>query len=290
MNATTSTAASVDEEHSITVLADDVRLRYHTTTDANRRRLSRLFQRKRTSYLALRGISLVARKGEFIGIVGRNGSGKSSLLRVLAGLEPPTSGAVATSSTPQLLGVNAALMPNLSGEENIRLGLLALGLTPEEAKSRRDRIVQLADIGEAIFMPMRTYSSGMSARLRFAISVAAEPEILMIDEALATGDAAFMERSRQAMNQMLDRAGTVFLVNHAAQTIEKMCTRAVWLEQGEVVADGPAVEIARMYRWFAHNLAKGKEETAAKILRDSQQSLDERREAMRRDAHLLTRE
>lgn len=290
MNATTNTPAPMDAEHSITVLADDVRLRYHTTTDANRRRLSRLFQRKRTSYLALRGISLVARKGEFIGIVGRNGSGKSSLLRVLAGLEPPTSGAVATSSTPQLLGVNAALMPNLSGEENIRLGLLALGLTPEEAESRRDRIVELADIGEAIFMPMRTYSSGMGARLRFAISVAAEPEILMIDEALATGDAAFMERSRRAMNQMLDRAGTVFLVNHAAQTIEKMCTRAVWLEQGEVVADGPAVEIARMYRWFAHNLAKGKEETAAKILRDSQQSLDERRAAMRRDAHLLTRE
>lgn len=290
MNVKPNDSAPLDEEHSITVLADDVRLRYHTTTGGNRGRLSRLLRRTRTSYLALRGVSLVARKGEFIGIVGRNGSGKSSLLRVLAGLEPPTSGAVATSSTPQLLGVNAALMPNLSGEENIRLGLLALGLTPAEAASRRDRIVQLADIGEAIFMPMRTYSSGMSARLRFAISVAAEPEILMIDEALATGDAAFMERSRQAMNQMLDRAGTVFLVNHAAQTIEKMCTRAIWLEQGEVVADGPAVEIARMYRWFAHNLAQGKEEIAAKVLRDSQQTLDERRAAIRKDAHLLTRE
>lgn len=276
------------QDSRITVLADDLRLRYQTTARQSRSRF-RLRKKHDMSFLALRGVSLAAREGEFIGIVGRNGSGKSTLLRVLAGLEPPTSGTVVTSAKPQLLGVSAALIPDLSGEENIRLGLLAMGLTPAEAEARKDRIIALADIGDAIRMPMRTYSSGMGARLRFAISVASDPEILMIDEALSTGDAAFQERSRKAMDSMIERAGTVFLVSHAAQTIETMCTRAIWLDTGRMIADGPAEEVARAYRWYAHNLAQGKTEKAAGLLRDAAQSLEERRRQIRTDAHLLTR-
>ncbi|MDJ1370953.1 ABC transporter ATP-binding protein [Gulosibacter molinativorax] len=237
--------------------------------------------RQKSSFLALRGISFAAREGEFIGLIGRNGSGKSSLLRVLAGTEPPTKGLVVTSSKPQLLGVSAALMPDLSGDENIQLGLLAMGMTPAQARERRKSVIELADIGESIRRPMRTYSSGMGARLRFAISVAAEPQILMIDEALATGDASFLERSKQAMNRMLQKTGTVFLVSHAAQTVEEMCSRAIWLDTGKIVADGPAVEVARSYRWYAHNLAQGKTETAAKLLRNATQSLEERRANLR---------
>lgn len=275
---------------SITVLADDVHMTYDVMADKRARKGRRsIGGRQKMRFRALRGVSLAAREGEFIGLVGRNGSGKSTLLRVLAGLEPPTTGTVVTSAKPQLLGVSAALMPDLSGEENIRLGLLAMGLSPGDVLDRRNRIAELSGLGDALRMPMRTYSSGMGARLRFAISVAADPDILMIDEALSTGDASFMERSRRAMERMIDTAGTVFLVSHAAQTIEELCTRAIWIDQGEIIADGPAVDIARAYRWYAHNLAQDKVDKAAGLLNDARQSLEDRRKAIRADARLLRR-
>ena len=222
--------------------------------------------RKRQSVPAVRGVSLIVREGEMVGLVGLNGSGKSSLLRVLAGSEPATSGYVFASSQPQLLGVSAALVPDLSGIDNIWLGTLAMGMDPDQAHDAKDKIIELAGIGHAIRQPMRTYSSGMAARLRFAISVAAQPEILMIDEALATGGAAFHKRSEDAMHELLDRSGTVFLVSHAAKTIEDLCTRAIWLHKGAVVADGNATEVAQLYRFFAHSLAQGNNESADKAL------------------------
>src|SRR5690625_1359326 len=184
-----------------------------------------------------------------------------------------------TSANPVLLGVNAALIPDLTGAENVKLGALAMGLSPQQADEIFDEAVELSALGDAIDLPMRTYSSGMGSRLKFAISLAADPSILMIDEALATGDATFAERSKRAMDGMLEKAGTVFLVNHAAQTIENMCSRAIWLERGQVVLDGDAVEVARKYRWFAHNLAQGEEEKAAGLLRDAMQEGEEQRRA-----------
>ncbi|MGY5766400.1 ABC transporter ATP-binding protein [Brachybacterium sp. DNPG3] len=221
------------------------------------------------SVSALRGIDFQVRSGEFVGIIGRNGSGKSTLLRTLAGVETPTSGVVLTSARPQLLGVNAAMIPELSGAENIKLGFLAMGLSPAEADEKFGAAAELSALGETIYLPMRTYSSGMGARLKFAVSVMAEPKILMIDEALSTGDATFSERSAKKMDDMLADAGTVFMVNHAAQTIENMCSRAIWMERGRVVLDGDAVEVARKYRWFAHNLAQGNDAKAHSLLRDA---------------------
>lgn len=215
---------------------------------------------------ALAGVSLVARRGESVGIIGTNGSGKSTLLRMVAGLEVPTVGDVVARSTPVLLGVNAALVPQMSGEQNVRLGCLALGLTPDETDAALPGVIELAGIGKSIYLPMRSYSSGMGARLRFAIAAAARPDILLIDEALSTGDAAFKERSKDRMDQMLADAGTVFLVSHAAQTIEEMCTRAIWLHRGRLVLDGPAEETARRYRWWAWNVAKGEHEVARRLL------------------------
>ncbi|MGO1226993.1 MAG: ABC transporter ATP-binding protein [Brachybacterium sp.] len=260
------------EDSALTVVADNLRVRYKVMrTDRAPRKdvLSRLRRKQLVSVAALRGVSFTARSGEFIGIIGRNGSGKSTLLRVLAGLEPPSSGFVLTSENPMLLGVNAALIPDLTGAQNVKLGALAMGLTPQQADDVFDEVVELSALGDAIDLPMRTYSSGMGSRLKFAISLAANPSILMIDEALATGDATFAERSKRAMDSMLEKAGTVFLVNHAAQTIESMCSRAIWMERGQVVLDGDAVEVARKYRWFAHNIAQGDEEKAAGLLRDA---------------------
>lgn len=270
----------------LTVVAEDLRVRYRTqrTSDGRDRRSSRLRRRSTISVPALSGVSLTARSGEFIGIIGRNGSGKSTLLRVLAGLEAPTSGHVLTSSRPMLLGVSAALIPELTGAQNARLGALAMGLTPGQADAAFEFVLELSALDDAIFHPMRTYSSGMEARLKFAISLAADPTILMIDEALSTGDATFMERSRRAMDDLLSRAGTVFLVNHAAQTIETMCSRAVWMEQGRVVLDGDAAEVARRYRWFAHNLAQGEGDKARGLLREAMLEGEWNRRAMRRAA------
>lgn len=239
-----------------TVIADDVWLRYRVREDKAIGSRALLPTRNKT-VTAVRGISLVAHEGEAIGLVGLNGSGKSSLLRMLAGVEPPSEGTVLTTSTPRLLGVGAALIPQLSGQENIKLGALAMGLTPEQAEGVRPGIEELAGLGDRIRLPMNTYSSGMGARLRFAISMAASPEILMIDEALATGDASFLQRTQKAMRQLLSEAGTVFLVSHAAKTIERICTRAVWLHEGRVVADGDAEGVMKEYTMFAHNLSVG---------------------------------
>lgn len=258
------------ESSPVTVVAHDVRMRYRAMrTDRTPRTglLGKVTRRQMVNVAALRGVSFTARSGEFVGIIGRNGSGKSTLLRALAGLEAPSSGTVLTTARPVLLGVSAALIPELTGAQNVKLGALAMGLTPTRAEEVFEQVVELSALGEAIDLPMKTYSSGMGSRLKFAISLAADPSILMIDEALATGDATFAERSKNAMDKLLENAGTVFLVNHAAQTIENMCSRAIWMERGRVVLDGDAVEVARKYRWFAHNLAQGDEEKAAGLLR-----------------------
>lgn len=196
---------------------------------------------------AVRGVSFVAREGDAIALIGRNGSGKSTLLRAIAGLLPAESGAVYTSGRPSLLGVNAALMRDLSGERNILLGCMAMGMTREQAVARRDWIVEFADLGEFISLPMTAYSSGMAARLRFAIAASMGHEILMIDEALATGDAEFRRRSEKRIMQLRDEAGTVFLVSHSLGVVRMTCNRAIWLEKGQVVMDGEANSVVDAY-------------------------------------------
>ncbi|WP_277209342.1 ABC transporter ATP-binding protein [Isoptericola croceus] len=267
----------VDPFAHATVAVQDVHVRYRvpSTDAAERRRRTNPVARATRAVLgndpkvvvrALSGISFVARSGEQVGIVGQNGSGKSTLLRIIAGLENPAKGRVLAESTPVLIGVNAALVPDLSGEQNIRLGCLAMGLSPEQAQAAVPEVKELAGLGKSIYLPMKTYSSGMGARLRFAIATAANPHILLIDEALATGDAAFKERSEARMQGLRQSAGTVFLVSHAAQTIEESCTRAIWLNHGRLVLDGPAEDVALRYRKWAWAIAKDKPEEARTIL------------------------
>jgi teichoic acid transport system ATP-binding protein len=145
-------------------------------------------------------------------------------------------------------------MPQLSGERNIMIGGLALGLTPKQVEERFDDVVEFAGIGDFVYMPMRTYSSGMGARLRFAISSSAQPDILMIDEALATGDAAFKAKSKARIEQVRENAGTVFLVSHSISTIEAMCNRVLWIHEGQLVMDGPTHEVTEEYKKFIRQL------------------------------------
>jgi teichoic acid transport system ATP-binding protein len=197
---------------------------------------------------AVRGVSLVARRGEAIGVLGANGAGKSSLLRAVAGLHPPDRGRVWAGGRPALLGVDPGLVKDLSGERNIVLGCLAMGMTAAEVRARYDGIAEFADLGDALDRPLGTYSTGMVQRLRFAVTTAAEHDVLLVDEALATGDAAFRRRSARRMAELRARAGAVFLVSHSLPAILESCGRAVWLEDGRLRADGPAEEVVAAYQ------------------------------------------
>lgn len=196
---------------------------------------------------AVKDVSFVAYRGESIGIIGANGSGKSTLLRSIAGLVPPSRGRIWLGGRSSLLGVNAALMPNLSGRRNIWIGAQALGLTRREVRERFDEIADFADIGDFLDLPMSSYSSGMGARLRFAISTAVVPDILIVDEALATGDAEFKARAQERIDAIQQHAGTVFMVSHNAEAIKRGCERAIWLDDGRVVMDGPSESVVDAY-------------------------------------------
>ena len=201
---------------------------------------------------AVKNVSFTVYQGETIGIIGTNGSGKSSLLRSVAGLTQPTNGAVYASARPVLLGVGAVLMPSLSGEKNIMLGGLAMGYSKKETAELAPAITEFAGLEEFIDLPMRTYSSGMSARLRFAIAASRNHDILIIDEALSVGDQQFRKRSEARMREMRDTAGTVFLVSHSIKSILDTCSRVIWLEKGVLKVDGDPLE-----DWQAYNRSTG---------------------------------
>ena len=202
---------------------------------------------------AIKGVSFVAYKGEAIGLIGTNGSGKSTLLRAIAGLLPVEKGAIYAAGQPSLLGVNAALMNDLPGERNVVLGCLAMGMSPAQVKSQVRDIIDFSGInerGDFSSLPMRTYSSGMAARLRFSIAAAKKHDVLLIDEALATGDAKFRRRSEQRVRDLRAEAGTVFLVSHSEQSIRDTCERSIWLESGLIRADGPTEDVLKEYEAY----------------------------------------
>jgi teichoic acid transport system ATP-binding protein len=207
--------------------------------------LWRMLRRRRRPSIrevhAIRGVSFVAYRGDAVGVIGRNGSGKSTLLRAIAGLLPPEKGAVYTNGHGALLGVNAALLDDLTGDRNVVLGCLAMGMTREQTKASYPSIAAFSGVGEFINLPMRTYSSGMASRLRFAIASAKAHDILLVDEALATGDAEFRKKSHQRIDELRAQAGTVFLVAHNLWEIEETCNRVIWLEKGKIVQAGDDV-------------------------------------------------
>ena len=247
------TTSPPPDEPRPTVIVDDLHVAYTvyaTGRPANEatKLLRRATSMRRARKIhALRGVTFTAHEGEAIGVIGHNGSGKSTLLRAIAGLTPADQGSIYADSDPTLLGVNAALINELSGERNVVLGGLALGMTPEEVRDKYDDIVDFAGIGEFIELPMRTYSSGMGARLRFAIAASATHRILLVDEALAVGDAQFQKRSQQRINELRAEAGTVFLVSHSLRVIKDTCQRSLWIDHGLLRMDGPSDEVIAAY-------------------------------------------
>jgi teichoic acid transport system ATP-binding protein len=235
------------------VIIDDVHIVYKVYASGKRATgaaaKNGLFSKKTNlrSVHAVKGVSFTVYQGDTIGIIGSNGSGKSSLMRALAGLTPIDQGAIYSYARPTLLGVGAALLPNLSGEKNIMLGGMAMGFAKKDMEQSIDKIAEFAGLEEFIDLPMRTYSSGMAARLRFSIAAHRNHDILIIDEALAVGDLEFRKRSEARMREMRDSAGTVFLVSHSMKSIADTCNRVIWIEKGELKMDGKPEKVIAAY-------------------------------------------
>lgn len=239
-----------------TIVVDNVVKTYAISRGGSEDLKNSRMLRGRQKVEALKGVSMVVSPGESVGIMGLNGSGKSTLLRLISGGEEPTTGRILVKSRPTLMGVAPALQRDLTGEQNIYLGCLALGMSPAEAREQIGIIAEWTELGEAIHRPMGTYSSGMGARLNFAISTSVNPEILLVDEALSTGDAAFGAKAEQRIGEVIDKAGNLLLVSHDIGTIEKLCDRAVWIHKGEVIEDGPMEDISPLYHEWARLLGK----------------------------------
>jgi len=205
-------------------------------------------RRVATRVRAVQGVSLSCHRGEIVGVLGKNGSGKSSLLQALAGSLPPTTGVVLASSQPTLLGVGSALNRTLSGRRNIVIGLLALGFSRTDAHAQSDAIIEFAGLSDAIERPLKTYSTGMRARLQFAIATAIRPDILLIDEILSVGDNEFKQRSNERIRDLQGKSGCVVIVSHNISELEYTCTRLVWLHEGRIRAVGSSQEVADEYR------------------------------------------
>lgn len=214
-----------------------------------RRSIGRLRHREKETLVALDEVSMTIDKGEAVGVIGANGAGKSTLLKVMAKTLKPTSGTVNVyGKTSSLLSLGLGMNHELSGRRNVYLGGLASGLRKAEIDAKFDDIVAYADIGTAIDRPVKTYSSGMFARLAFAVAMAIKPNILLLDEVLAVGDEAFREKSMQTMRDLLDDAGTIVFVSHTLPTIEEFCDRVMWLDRGLIRAMGDSEAVVEEYR------------------------------------------
>ena len=200
-------------------------------------------------FWALKNISVSIKKGDSLGVVGLNGSGKSTLLKLVAGVLKPTKGKVITNGQiSPLIELGAGFDPDLSARENVFLNGAILGYSKAYIAERLEEIIEFSEIQEFIDVPIKNFSSGMTARLGFAIATMNIPEILIIDEILAVGDFKFQEKSFKRMETLLSKGATVMFVSHSDQQIRQICNRAIWLRNGELVMEGPSDEVCNAYK------------------------------------------
>jgi ABC-type polysaccharide/polyol phosphate transport system ATPase subunit len=243
-------------EHSLAVSVKDLGLTYTTSIDKKPTLKARLksFGRGKKftrTVRALSDVSIDVHYGTVLGIIGSNGAGKSSLMRVISGIVPPTQGRVEVfGSVSTLLALGVGFNPAMTGRDNVYLGGLAAGMTRDEIDSNFQAIAEFSELGEAIDAPMRTYSSGMYARLAFSVAAVVEPDILIIDEALSTGDAKFKEKSLNRIKELRTADRALILVSHALATIEDICNEVIWLNNGKLMARGKPTEVITAYREF----------------------------------------
>jgi ABC-type polysaccharide/polyol phosphate transport system ATPase subunit len=233
----------------------------HRTTSLRemfRRRVLRRPLHVRQPRFALDGFDLRVERGEGLALLGPNGSGKSTVLRLLAGIYQPTSGSIEVRGRlGTVIELGAGFHPELTGTENVHLYGAMLGLGRSELAARYGQILDFAGLGDFIAMPVKYYSSGMQARLAFAVAVSVDPDVLLLDEVLAVGDQAFRERCMERLRQFRAAGGTLVAVSHDPEGVESLCERAVWLEGGRVRMEGPTPEVAAAYAASARGEAAG---------------------------------
>lgn len=211
----------------------------------------RRWRRGGDDFHALTDVSLRIGSGERVGLIGRNGAGKSTLLRVIAGVIAPQDGRVALApglTLSPLIELGIGFHPELSGRENCYLGGTLIGHSSREMDTRIDEIIAFAELEEFIDQPVKTYSSGMFARLAFALATSIRPDVLLIDEVLSVGDQFFAKKSIARMQKLMAQGSTVVLVSHSLDLLVAQCSRLIWLEHGRVLRDGPGAEVAAAYR------------------------------------------
>ena len=204
-------------------------------------------------FWALKGVSFEVKQGDKFGIIGLNGAGKSTLLKLIAGVMKPTEGHIQVKgSMVPLLEMGAGFDPDYTGRENIFLKGALLGYTRRFLEEKFDEIVEFSELEDFIDVPLKNYSSGMRARLAFSIATMVEPEILIVDEVLSVGDAKFQQKSREKMQSLLNEDATVLFVSHSTLQVKTICNRAIWLNQGELIAEGSAEEVCDLYdEWIS---------------------------------------
>lgn len=204
---------------------------------------------KYEEFWALRNVSFEIKKGEVVGIIGHNGAGKSTLLKVISGILKPADGELEVhGNIVPMLELGSGFDHDLTGRENVFLNGAILGYTEEYLKAKYDEIVAFSELGKFIDVPIRNYSSGMLMRLAFSIATVVQPEILIVDEILAVGDAAFQEKSKARMLELMSGGTTVLFVSHSLEQIREMCDRVIWLEHGNVKMIGPTKEVCDAYQ------------------------------------------
>ena len=231
----------------------DLKITYKCVKSLSMRKsLFHLRKSKLEVYEALRGISFEVKKGEIMGIVGKNGSGKSTLLRAIAGIFSADSGSIELESdSVSLLSIGVGFQKKLSGRENIILSGMLLGFSEQEVRDKMDEIIEFANLGKFIDMPVKTYSSGMYSKLAFSITAVLETDIMLIDEVLSVGDAKFKKKSYKKMQELImDENRTVVIVSHSTETLEKLCTSLLGLHEGEIKMQGDTKTVLDAYNEF----------------------------------------
>lgn len=230
---------------------------------------------------ALHDVSFDLPEGEGLAVIGENGAGKSTLLKILAGVTTPTSGGVKVrGKIASILELGSGFHPEFSGRQNIQLNAAMLGLSPEEVTAKLPDIIAFSELGEFIDQPVKTYSTGMSMRLGFAIATQVEPDVLIIDEALSVGDGYFQKKCMDRMQEFVSRGGTLLFCSHAMYYVSNFCQRALWMRGGRIEEIGPSTEVIRAYESFLLKKSEAREaespavEAVARLARIDEVRLD----------------
>lgn len=235
------------------IRANDISMRYLMTYDRIQSIKEYIVQMLRgeikyEEFWALKNVSFEVERGEVVGIIGHNGAGKSTLLKVISGILKPTGGSLEVhGNVVPMLELGSGFDHDLTGRENIFLNGSILGYSEKYLKEKYEQIVEFSELGKFIDVPIRNYSSGMLMRLAFSIATVVQPEILIVDEILAVGDAAFQEKSKARMLELMSGGTTVLFVSHSLEQIREMCDRVIWLEHGQIKAIGATKEICDAY-------------------------------------------